>query len=118
MCGLRMLYNYFSLQLPRSIALHYKNLMIIIKKDYLIYQKSWQRMLRLWHLFSLSKINTRLNCLALAYFVSGSEKDISFVVSTNKRLYISNFGTPRTREYDMFKRCKIYLYLLYKYNNS
>ena len=28
-----------------------------------------------------------------SYFVSGNEKDISFVVSTNKRLYISNFGT-------------------------
>lgn len=30
-----------------------------------------------------------------SYFVSGSEKDTSFVVSTNKRLYISNIGTRR-----------------------
>ena len=30
-----------------------------------------------------------------SYFVSGSEKGISFVVSTSKRLYISNFGTCR-----------------------
>ena len=30
-----------------------------------------------------------------SYFVSGSEKGISFVVSTSKRLYISNFSTCR-----------------------
>ena len=29
----------------------------------------------------------------LSYFASGGEKDISFVVSTTKRLYKSNFGT-------------------------
>ena len=29
----------------------------------------------------------------MSYFVSGSEKGISFVVSTSKRLYISNFTT-------------------------
>ena len=34
-----------------------------------------------------------------SYFVSGSEKDISFVASMNKRLYILGIGIPCTREY-------------------
>ena len=40
----------------------------------------------------------------LSYFVSGGEKGISFVVSTSKRLYISNFGTCRNCSMSTTKR--------------
>ena len=54
----------------------------------------------------------------LSYFVSGSEKGISFVVSTTKRLYISNFGTCRDCGEPTTKRAIVFYHLLYLYNKS
>ena len=45
----------------------------------------------------------------LSYFVSSSGKGISFAVSTSKRLYITNFGTPCISEHVCYYYKVIYL---------
>jgi hypothetical protein len=45
-----------------------------------------------------------------SYFVSGSEKGISFVVSTSKRLYIFNIGTCGNDSKDEDKIKKVLTY--------